>query len=50
MDSRPRHGNWWYAIGAKKFLGSGTIPGPFDESGKGVAVTKVELFAQGPGN
>jgi hypothetical protein len=50
IDDTPSQTNWWYAIGARSWFGSGTIPGPVDQSGKGKKVKKVELFVEKPGN
>ena len=50
IDDTPSQSNWWYAIGARRWHGTGTIPGPVDQSGHGKMVKRVELFAEIPGN
>ena len=49
IDDTPSQSRWWYAIGARRWHGSGTIPGPVGESGRGQKVKRVELFAEKPG-
>ena len=49
IDDTPNQSNWWYAIGARSWFGTGTIPGPVDQSGAGKKVKRVELFAERPG-
>ena len=49
IDDTPNQSNWWYAIGARSWFGSGTIPGPVDQSGKGQKVKRLELSAEKPG-
>ena len=49
IDDTPSQSNWWYAIGARSWFGSGTIPGPVDQSGHGKKVKRVELYAEKPG-
>ena len=48
IDDTPNQRNWWYAIGARSWFGTGTIPGPVDQSGAGKKVQRVELFAERP--
>ena len=49
IDDSPGLSRWWYAIGARRWRGSGTIPGPVDQSGQQHVVKRVEFFAEKPG-
>ena len=50
IDDTPNRGAWWYAIGAMAWHPApGTIPGPFGQTGPGMVVKQVELFAETPG-
>ena len=39
IDDYPEHSDWWNAIGAKHYFGTGKIPGPYK---------KVEIYARHP--